>query len=198
MSDAEAPITQTPVDDTQRAVSPYTTREKVMRVLWDYLGSVLFRLTFHNWYELRASLLRVFGASVGKPTRIRASAKIEQPWNLTIGDNSSIGDGAIVYCLGKVTIGSNVSISQLAHLCAGTHDFTKPNLPLLRPPIVIEDEVWVAGDAFVGPNVRVREGCVIGARSSVYKDTEAWKVYAGNPARPIKDRVIERPERTPS
>ena len=175
-------------DGPDRSVSPYTLREKVMRVLWAALGRPAFALTFHNMYGARAAILRLFGATVGRRTRIRPSARIEQPWNLTVGDNSSIGDRAIVYCLGPVTLGSNVSISQMAHLCAGTHDFTKPGLPLLRPPIVVEDEVWIAGDAFIGPGVRVARGCVVGARSSVYKDTEPWKIYAGNPARPIKDR----------
>jgi len=154
------------------------------------LGQVLFRWTFHNWYATRRGLLRLFGATIGKDVRIRPSVLVEQPWNLTIGDNSSIGDRAIIYCLGKVTLGNNVSLSQMVHLCAGTHDYTKSDLPLLRPPIVIEDEVWLAADVFVSANVRIGRGSVVGARSSVFKDLPPWKVYAGTPARPIKDRVL--------
>ena len=49
--------------------------------------------------------------------------------------------------------------------------------------IVIEDDAWVAADAFVGPGVRVGEGAVVGARSAVFRDVPAWTVVAGAPAR---------------
>ena len=175
-----------------RSISPYSAKEKIGRVLWNFGGQILFRLSFHNWYGLRAGLLRLFGCKVGAHVRLRPSVKIEQPWNLTIGDNSSIGDRGIVYCLGKIRIGSNVSISQDSHLCAGTHDYTRSDLPLLRPPIVIEDEVWLAADVFIGPGVIVHEGCVVGARSTVMKDLPAWTVCAGYPARALKPRVMEK------
>ncbi len=171
-----------------RAVSPYTMREKVGRVLWNYLGQKAFRCTFHNWYGLRNALLRLFGAKVGTPVRIRPTVLVEQPWNLAIGNNSSIGDRAIIYCLGPITIGEHVSISQGAHLCAGTHDYRKLDMPLLRPPIVVRDFAWIAADAFVGPNVEVGEGVLLGARACAMKNLDAWTIYAGNPAQPVKAR----------
>lgn len=171
-----------------RAVSPYTTREKIGRVLWNYLGQKAFRCTFHNWYGLRNALLRLFGAKVGTPVRIRPTVLVEQPWNLAIGNNSSIGDRAIIYCLGPITIGEHVSISQGAHLCAGTHDYRKLDMPLLRPPIVVRDFAWIAADAFVGPNVEVGEGVLLGARACAMKNLDAWTIYAGNPAQPVKAR----------
>ena len=175
---------------SDRSKSPYTSGEKVRRVIWNYLGQLLMRLTFHNWYALRNELLRLFGAEIGRNVRIRPNVNIEQPWNLTIGENSSVGDNAILYCLGTVTIGKGVSISQYAHICAGTHDYEQPDMPLLRPSIVLEDNVWIAADAFVGPGVTVGEGAVLGARSSVYKDMSPRMVYAGNPAREIKKRIM--------
>ncbi|MCA9306974.1 MAG: hypothetical protein R3B46_09070 [Phycisphaerales bacterium] len=171
-----------------RAESPYTTKEKVLRLLWNYFGQPMMRMTFHNWYGVRAWWLRRFGATIGAHSRIRPSVRVEQPWNLTLGDNCSLGDRAVIYCLGTITIGSNCSISQHAHLCAGTHDFTQPKLPLLRPPIVIEDDVWIAADAFVGPNVRVGRGALLGARGAAFKDLEPWTIYGGNPAKAIRAR----------
>ncbi len=175
-------------DFDRRAISPYTMREKVGRVLWNYIGQPLFRCTFHNWYGLRNAMLRVFGAKIGRPVRIRPSVRIEQPWNLSIGANSSIGDRAVVYCLGKVTIGDHVSVSQQAHLCAGTHDYSRPDLPLIRPSITIEDHAWIAADAFVGPGITVGEGAILGARGCAFKDLESWTIYGGNPAKAISPR----------
>ncbi len=171
-----------------RGDSPYTRREKIGRILWNYLGQKLFRLTFHNWYGLRNALLRAFGATIGNPVRFRPTVLVEQPWNLTVGDHSSVGDYTTLYCLGTVTIGRFVSISQRAHLCAGTHDLTLPQLPLVRPPIMVHDQVWIAADSFVGPNVVIGEGAVLGARGCAFKDLAAWGIYGGNPARKLRDR----------
>lgn len=172
-----------------RASSPYTLWEKVKRVLWNYGGQFVFRVSFHDWYGARNALLRLFGAKIGRSVRIRPTVSVEQPWNLEIGDNSSVGDRVILYCLGHITIGDNCSISQYAHLCAGTHDHTRPDMPLVKLPIVLEDDVWLAADVFVGPGVRIGREAVIGARSSVYKDIEGGYVYCGNPAKPMKKRV---------
>ncbi|MEL7482805.1 MAG: putative colanic acid biosynthesis acetyltransferase [Planctomycetota bacterium] len=171
-----------------RGTSPYSTKEKIGRLLWDTLGQRVFRCTFHTWYGLRASILRAFGATIAGNTRIRATVRVEIPWNLTVGTNSSIGDRATLYCLGPVTLGDNVSISQNAHICAGTHDFTKPDLPLLRPPITIEDDAWIAADAFVGPNITVGRGAILGARGCAFKDLDPWTIYGGNPAKAIAER----------
>ncbi len=135
-------------------------------------------------------MLNLFGADVDNACIIRRTVRVECPWNLTMGRNSCLGDGVIAYCLGTITIGNRVSVSQHAHLCAGTHDYTKSNLPLLRPPIVIHDDVWIAADAFVGPNVIVGEGAILGARAVATKMLDAWTIYAGNPAASVKSREM--------
>jgi putative colanic acid biosynthesis acetyltransferase WcaF len=172
----------------QRHNSPYSTKEKVYRLLWAIVQATLFRFSFHTWNSWRIFLLRLYGASIDGTCVIRRTVKIECPWNLTMGKNSCLGAGVILYCLGKITIGDRVSISQYAHLCAGSHEYTNQDMPLLRPPITIEDDVWLAADSFVGPNVVVGEGAVLGARAVAMRDLDANMVYSGNPATPLKSR----------
>ncbi|MBK7403448.1 MAG: putative colanic acid biosynthesis acetyltransferase [Phycisphaerales bacterium] len=172
-------------------VSPWTTGEKVRRGLWMVLRVPLFRLSWHNWYGWRRGVLRAFGARIGRSCTIRPTARIEVPWLLEMDDGATLGDYAIVYNLGPVRIGRRTTISQYAHLCAGTHDMNRADLPLLRPPITIGADCWIAADSFVGPGVAVADGCVLGARSNLFADTEPWGVYVGSPARRIRDR--ERP-----
>ena len=114
---------------------------------------------------------------VGAGVRVRETARIEIPWNLEIGNDTVVGDEAILYSLGKIRLGRKVVISQYAHLCAGTHDYTSDAMALLCPPITVGDEVWIAADAFVGP------GVTIGARS----------VVAFSP--PMRSRMVSRPVR---
>jgi putative colanic acid biosynthesis acetyltransferase WcaF len=108
-----------------------------------------------------------------------------------VGDESGIGDRAIVYNQGQITIGTRVVISQGVHLCAGTHDYTKAGFPLVTKPITIGNQVWIAAETFIHPGVTIGDGAVIGARSVVTKSMPAWKVCTGHPCQPLKDRVIE-------
>lgn len=137
-------------------------------------------------------MLSSFGAKIGRQVHIYNSAVVYMPWNLQIGDWSAIGELVYIYNLGLVTIGSQSTVSHKAHLCAGSHDYTKATLPLLKLPIVIEDQAWICADAFIGPGVTIGEGAVVGARAVVIKDVPPWTVVAGNPARVIKERRIDR------
>jgi acetyltransferase-like isoleucine patch superfamily enzyme/glycosyltransferase involved in cell wall biosynthesis len=179
------------VTQTQPEPSPWTFKEKVGRAVWMLIGKPIFRLSFHNWYRFRRVLLRAFGAQIGQGVAIRPSANIEVPWMLRIDDDATIGDYAILYSLGPIFIGRRAIISQYAHLCAGTHDYADHTFRLIRTPVTIGDDVWIGADAFVGPGVTIGALSVLGARSSAYKDLKRKQVFVGNPARPIKERVIK-------
>ena len=176
------------MESEDRHVSPYTLQEKIWRMLWVIVQATFFRYSFHTWNGWRIFLLNSYGANIDSSCMIRRSVKVECPWNLSMGKNSCLGDGAIVYCLGKVEIGDRVSVSQYVHICAGSHDFSKKDMPLLRPPITIEDDVWLAADSFVGPNVVVHEGALLGARGVAMKNLDPWTIYSGNPAVIIRTR----------
>jgi putative colanic acid biosynthesis acetyltransferase WcaF len=172
-----------------RRAQKYSPGEMLRRVLWGF-GKLFFCLSPRPCFGWRRFMLRCFGASVGQHVNTYPSTKIYFPWNLTVGDWSAIGEEALIYNLGKVTLGDRVTISHRAHLCAGTHDYTQPDLPLLKPPIVVCNQVWVCADAFIGPGVTVGEGAVVGARAVVMKKVEPWTVVAGNPARFVKKRGL--------
>lgn len=174
-----------------RHVSPYSTREKVGRMVWAIVQATLFRPSLPTAYRWRRFLLRRFGATLASTAVVRRTARIECPWNLTMGRNTCLGDHAIAYCLGPITLGDRVSVSQRVHLCAGSHDFERPDMPLIRPPITIEDDAWIAADAFVGPGVTVGKGAILGARGCAFGDLEPWTIYGGNPAKRIKERKYE-------
>ena len=135
-------------------------------------------------------ILRCFGARLAKTAVVYSSTRIYAPWNLEMGEHSCLADDVDCYNVDKVKVGANTTVSQKSYLCTASHDITKPNLPLVTAPIVIEDQVWIGADAFIGMGVTVRQGAVVGARASVYKDVEGWTVVGGNPAKFIKERKI--------
>jgi putative colanic acid biosynthesis acetyltransferase WcaF len=172
-----------------RKAVKYTPAKQALRVLWGLAG-VLFRLSPRPAWGWRNALLRLFGARLGRDVRIDPTARIYMPWNLVVGDEVGIGFDVLLYNLGAITIGRQATVSHRAHLCAGTHDYRDPALPLLKPPIEIGARAWICADAFVGPGVRVGEGAVVGARAVVVDDVPAWTVVAGNPAQPVGRRQL--------
>ncbi len=167
-----------------------TPANRVLRVVWAAVWLLLYRPSprpFHAW---RRALLRAFGARIGTGAHPYASARIWAPWNLIMEEHSCIGDDVDCYCVAAVTIGAHATVSQYSYLCAASHDFRNPAMPLVVAPIVIEAQAWVAADVFVGPGVRIARGSVVGARSTVMHDVGAWTVVAGNPARPIGVRPV--------
>lgn len=173
-----------------RASKKYDLSEVICRILWG-VGAFLFRYSPRPLYGWRRFLLRVFGADVGRHVRIHNTATIYYPWNFSVGDWSSIGEDAMIYNLGPITLGTKVTVSQRAHLCAGSHDISDPTMPLLKPPITVGDQAWICADAFVGPDVEVGDGAVVGARAVAVEDVDAWMVVGGNPARVIRKRTLD-------
>jgi putative colanic acid biosynthesis acetyltransferase WcaF len=161
-----------------------------VRVLWAVVYQLLFRTTFHNWYGIRASILRRFAARVGKNVRLRRTVRIEIPWNLEIGDDVSIGDDVILYALAPIKLGDRAFVSQYSYLCAGTHDHTTRDYPLICKPITIGEDCWIAADVFIGPGVTVGDRTVVGARASAFSDIPSDVIAVGNPARAIRKRIL--------
>lgn len=168
-----------------RSAVKWSSKQLAGRVLWHVI-QISFALSPRPLWAWRRVLLRLFGAKIGRDVHIYPTVRITIPWNLSIGDQAAVGDRAILYALGPITIGKRATISQNAHLCAGSHDTTRSDRQLIKPPIVIGADAWVAADAFIGPGVRVGEGSIVGARAVVMKDVDEGVVVAGNPARMIR------------
>lgn len=173
-----------------RSAKKWTARELLARAAWEVLRAPLFRFTPRPMWAWRRWILRLFGANIGRDVRIYPSVRIAIPWKLTIGDECAVGDGAILYALGSIRIGRRATISQYAHLCAGSHDYRQVDLPLLKSQIDIGAGAWICADAFIGPDVNVGENAIVGARAVVVKNVPPYCIVAGNPAR----RIAYRPQ----
>ena len=165
--------------------------DKLRRFVWLVMSYIVFKPFslpfFRGW---RIKILCLFGARLHPTCNIYASAYIPSPWNLEMGEQSTLGPSVKLH-IGKTCIGRKVTVSQRSYLCSATHEITSINMPFVLGVIYIEDFAWVAAEAFVMNNVRIGKGAVIGARAAVFKDVAPWTVVGGNPAKFIKDRIIK-------
>jgi len=156
--------------------------------LWWLVQSTIFAMSPQFLYGWRRFILRMFGAKVGKGVLVRPSVKITYPWNVSFDEHAWIGDEVVLYSLSNISIGNHAVISQRSYICTGFHDYSKSSFDTILKNVVIENGVWLATDVFVAPGVRIKEGCIVGARSSVFSDLPSNMICIGTPAKPTKKR----------
>jgi putative colanic acid biosynthesis acetyltransferase WcaF len=165
-------------------------RSAISVQFWWLIERTFFALSPQFLYGWRRWLLRLFGARIGKNVKIRPSVKTTYPWKVSIGDHSWIGDNVVLYSLGEIEIGANTVISQKSYLCTASHDFLLPSFDIFTKKIQIASEVWIASDVFIAPGVVIEKGSVVGARSTVLDNLPANMICFGNPAKPIRLRLL--------
>lgn len=167
---------------------------KLARLLWGLVWTLFIRPTpsfIHGW---RTGWYRLFGARIGAGVKLMPSVQCWAPWNLTVGDHSSVSHGVDLYAVDKIVLGAHVTISQRAFICTASHAIDHPNMPLVTAPVNISDGAWICAEVYVHPGVTVGVDAVVGARAALFNDVEPRQVVGGNPARVIRMRRLgERP-----
>ncbi|RBP25032.1 galactoside O-acetyltransferase [Marinobacter pelagius] len=155
--------------------------------------------------------------AVGENVKVSDKASIYNPETIELGDHSRIDDFCVVsgkvsigkYChitpMCLVAGGSpGITLSDFCTLAYGVKVFAQSDdysgstmVNSLVPKqfkneylaeVLLERQVIVGAGSIIFPGVIIGEGCSIGAMTLVNKSTQPWGIYAGNPARRIKDR----------
>lgn len=173
-------------DPTLRPMS--SRRSKLGRLLWGVARVLLYRTSPRPCHAWRAMLLRTFGAKVGAKCHFYPGSVVWAPWNLHCEDRVTFADGVEIYNQSPMYFGSHAIVSQGAYLCGATHLYNEPEFRLVSFPMSIGAYAWICARAVVSPGVNVGEGAVLGLGSVATKDLEPFGVYAGSPARKVRQR----------
>lgn len=160
------------------------------RLLWMMISWTLFQSYILPVSSFKRSLLRLFGAKVGRRVVIKPAVLIKHPWYLTIGDNTWIGEGVWIDNLVRVEIGSNVCISQGAMLLTGNHNYKSREFDLIMKSITIDSGAWIGAKSIVCPGVQCGFQSVLTVGSVATKNLESNHIYTGNPAQLVRERVL--------
>lgn len=161
------------------------------RTLWYFTNVLFFINPLFPFRSVKPAILRMFGAKIGKHCVIHPGVNIKLPWNLDIGDHVWIGQRAWLDNVALLTIEDNVNISQGVYIIPGGHDYKKVDHPSTFGPVYLEEGCWIGAHSMVTENVRVGTHAVLAANSVASRDMEPYMIYRGNPAVPVRERVIE-------
>ena len=162
----------------------------VKLALWYFTNALFFLNPLFPFRRVKPALLRLFGAKVGRGVVIHPGVNIKYPWKLIIGNHCWVGQRAWLDNIDLLTIGDHVVISQGAVIIQGSHDYKKVDYPTMSGPVTLESGSWVGAGAMVLMGVRLGSHSVLAAGSVASADLMPYRIYRGNPARPVRERTI--------
>lgn len=145
-------------------------------------------------------LLGRLGLRGAEAVFIAGGARIVEPTDLILGPGCFINQEAFID-RGPVTLGRNVYIGPRAVLITAKHGVGGPDQRAGDggpAPIHVGSGTWIGANATILPGVTIGPGCMIAAGAVVTKDCGADGLYAGVPARRIKDLPVRSAEATVS
>lgn len=176
------------VDLSKYNNSWYKPGSLLKRITWHYTNIIFFKSGWFPFYEMKVSILKLFGATLGKGVLIKPFVNIKYPWFLIIGNNVWIGENVWIDNLAMVKIGDNVCISQGAMLLTGSHNYKTEGFELMVKPITLENSVWICAKAIICSGVVCSTNSMVTAGSVITLDCEANGIYQGNPGVLIRQK----------
>ncbi|MGH9878098.1 MAG: acyltransferase [Nitrososphaerales archaeon] len=146
--------------------------------------------------RFRSVLFNLAGCDVDPSARIApgsffGSNKVRLKSNVFINVNGFFDGSEYIYFEEFVRVGPHVKILTGSHTVNPGVLRRSGNSKTMNLPVTIKRGAWIGMGAVILPGVTISEGCVIGAGSVVVHSTESNGLYAGNPAKRIKDLPTE-------
>lgn len=139
-------------------------------------------------YLIRKFFYRLAGVKIGRGSTIHTRARFYNPGNISIGEDTIIGEEAVLDGRDKLTIGNHVDIATDVMIYNSEHDINNENFIAITAPVVIEDYVFIGPRSIILPGVKIGKGAVVAAGAVVNKDVPPHAVVGGVPAKIIGER----------
>ena len=118
-------------------------------------------------------------------------ARFYHPSNITIGEDTIIGEGAVLDGRKKLTIGNHVDMASEVMIYNCQHDVQSTDFHATGGEVVIGDYVFIGPRAIILPGVTVGRGAVVAAGAVVTKDIAPFAIVGGVPAKVIGERKVK-------
>lgn len=139
--------------------------------------------------KARVTIYRLCGIDIEKGVFMHPKS-ILNGTGIRIGENTFVNYHCTFENQAHIEIGQDCSIGMEVMFCTATHEVgpaKKRAGKVIGLPIKIEDGCWIGSRATILAGVTIEHGCIIGAGALVTKRCEANGIYAGIPARRVKE-----------
>lgn len=137
----------------------------------------------------RLVIYRLMGVNL-ETTAIFDRCTIVGPGPVSVGRGSFINRECYFEAVAPITIGADTAVAMQVAFVTSTHPFDDAGRFSSEPegrPVVIGDRCWIGARAMILPGVTVGDDVVVAAGAVVTRDCASGGLYAGVPARRIRD-----------
>lgn len=149
------------------------------------------------FHHVRRFFYRLSGVKIGKGTTIHMWTDFYIPHNVEIGEDTIIGENAVLDGRAKLKIGNHVDIASEVMIYNSQHDTSAEHFAAVEnitiEPVTIEDYVFIGPRVIILPGITIKKGAIVGAGAVVTKDVEEFKIVGGVPAKEIGERQNKNP-----
>lgn len=147
-------------------------------------------------HHVRRFFYRMSGLSIGSGSSIHTGFRVYDPFGITIGSDTVVGEGCVFDGRDELRIGDHVDIASEVMIYNSQHDINDPAFKAISKKVIIDDYVFIGPRAIILPGVTIGRGAIVGAGAVVTKNVPPFQVVGGVPAQKIGERSLKRPEYT--
>ena len=172
-------------------------RVKPLIWLWEGFDRSALGENVHLGVKFRRILAKRIFRSCGRNFKAFHHVKLSFGFNLEVGDDVVVHRHVLLDDRGGIRLGDGASVSDFANVYSHSHDVVEGR-DITTPVTVIGDGVRITYHATVMSGVHLADGTMLGSFGMATRDTDPHSIYAGIPAKKIKDKPVgERPPPTP-
>ncbi len=166
---------------------------RIKTVFWELVCWKLAVTGYIPSHYLRRFVYRFWGVKIGSGSTMHMHASFYYPPNVTIGEDTIIGEKVVLDGRAKLVIGNHVDIASEVMIYNSEHDLNDENFKAISEPVTVEDYVFIGPRAIILPGVTIHKGAVVAAGAVVTKDVPEFVVVGGVPAKEIAQRENKNP-----
>jgi len=145
-------------------------------------------------HTIRRFVYKLSGIRIGTGSTIHIGANFYQPSNISIGEDTMIGDHVFLDGRDKLVIGDHVDIASQVMVYNSEHNLESDGFEATYGSVKIGDYVFIGPRAIILPGVKIGKGAVIAAGAVVTKNVSDFAIVGGIPAKVIGERANKNPK----
>lgn len=161
---------------------------RIKNILLEFEVFLLHLISFVPSHFFRRFFYRLAGIKIGRGSTIHTGARFYDPRNISIGEDSIIGEGVVLDGRDLLEIGSHVDIASEVMIYNSEHDVNDENFIAKNSPVKIGDYVFIGPRSIILAGVTVGQGAILAAGAIVTKDVPPYAIVGGVPAKIIGER----------